>query len=344
MPAFRRPSSSPLVLLRGLLADPLALRTTLRMPGRFHKGPLPPLTAAQASLAGRLRQDVEHVAGNIGERNVFTPDKLAAAELWLGSRLQKLGHRVNRQAYTVGAVECANVWIDLPGRSSSDEIVVIGSHYDSVHNCPAANDNGSGVAAVLHLAAHFASLPDAARPARTLRFVFFANEEPPHFWTENMGSLVFARACRAKAEKIVAMITPETIGCYLDEPGSQRYPIPLGGWYPTTGDFIAFIGLADSGALVQQCVGAFRAAAAFPSIGAALPGIIPGVGSSDHWSFARVGYPALMITDTAPFRYRYYHTPQDTPDKMDFERMGRVVEGLEGVVLDLARGPDQDRS
>ena len=88
MPALRRPTSTPLVLLRGLLADPLALRTTLRMPGRFHRGPLPPLTAAQAALAARLRRDVEHIAGNIGERNVFTPDKLAAAELWLGSRLQ----------------------------------------------------------------------------------------------------------------------------------------------------------------------------------------------------------------------------------------------------------------
>ena len=124
------------------------------------------------------------------------------------------------------------------------------------------------------------------------------------------------------------MVTPETIGCYLDEPGSQRYPIPLGRWYPTTGNFIAFIGLADSGPLVQQCVGAFRSAAAFPAIGAALPGIIPGVGSSDHWSFARVGYPALMITDTSFYRNPHYHEATDTPDTLDYPFLAKVTRGV----------------
>jgi Zn-dependent M28 family amino/carboxypeptidase len=132
------------------------------------------------------------------------------------------------------------------------------------------------------------------------------------------------------------MLTPETIGCYSDEPGSQRYPLPLvKRFYGDKGNFIAFIGVGKSAGLVRKCVGLFREQAQFPSMGAALPSIVPGVGASDHWGFWRVGYPALMVTDTAPFRYRYYHTRLDTPDKMDFDRMARVVDGLQGVVSSL---------
>ncbi|MBY0308032.1 MAG: M28 family peptidase, partial [Phycisphaerales bacterium] len=200
--------------------------------------------------------------------------------------------------------------------------------------CPAANDNGSGVAATLALMRRFAAW---GAPARTVRFAFFANEEPPHFWTDKMGSFVMGEACRAKGENIIAMLTPETIGCYSDEPGSQRYPLPLvRRFYGDKGNFVAFIGIGKSASLVRRCVGLFRRHAEFPSLGAALPSVVPGVGASDHWGFWRVGYPALMVTDTAPYRYRYYHTRADLPDKIDFERMARVVEGLHRVVGSLA--------
>ena len=88
--------------------------------------------------------------------------------------------------------------------------------------------------------------------------------------------------------------------------------------------------------LVRGVVGSFRRQAKFPSQGGALPGALPGVGWSDHWSFWQVGYPALMVTDTAPFRYPHYHRPSDTPDKLDYERMARVVDGLRAVVEELA--------
>jgi hypothetical protein len=325
------------VLLRGLLARPGDVQITLRMPGRMHTGPLPPATTDQVALAARLRTTVEHLAVTIGERNMFVPERLREAECWLGERLQKLG-KVQRQPYRVGSVECVNLWIDFPGSTHPEEIVVVGAHYDSVRGCPAANDNGTGVAATLEIAEQLAAAyanDQAARPARTLRIVLFVNEEPPHFWTEKMGSLVFARACKERGDRIVAMLTPETIGCFSDAPNSQSYPIPLGRMYPTTGNFIAFIGMGEAGELVRKCVGVFRKTTPFPCIGAALPGVVPGVGSSDHWSFWRMGYPALMITDTAPFRYRYYHTPQDTPDKIDFDKCARVVDGLIRVVSNL---------
>jgi Zn-dependent M28 family amino/carboxypeptidase len=89
--------------------------------------------------------------------------------------------------------------------------------------------------------------------------------------------------------------------------------------------------------LVRQVVASFRRQVKFPSEGAALPAIIPGVSWSDQWAFWRMGYPAVMVTDTAPFRYPYYHTAQDTPDKIHYEYLTRVVVGLELVVAEIVR-------
>ena len=132
------------------------------------------------------------------------------------------------------------------------------------------------------------------------------------------------------------MISLETVGCFFTQPNSQRYPVPLlGAIYPTTGNFIAFVGNIASRKLVRQAIGSFRRHAQFPSEGAALPPSIPGVGWSDHWSFWQHGYNAIMVTDTAPFRYPHYHTPSDTPEKLDYDSMARVVAGMENVIRDL---------
>jgi len=222
----------------------------------------------------------------------------------------------------------------------ADEIVIIGGHYDTVSFSPGANDNGTGAAATLELARLFAG----KKPTRTLRFVEFVNEEPPFFWTDNMGSLVYAKRCKQRSEKVVAMLSLETMGYYSDKIGSQQYPLPfLGSIYPLQGNFIGFIANAASGSLVKDVVASFRRHTQFPSEGAALPGDISGVGWSDQWSFWQQGYPALMVTDTAPFRYPYYHTSEGTPDKVDFDRLARVVAGLERVIADLSglRQPQQ---
>lgn len=325
----RRIQSKYLPILRGVKAS---MRMQLRMPGKSFKGPLPPMTAEQEAIERELRRDVEHLAGNIGERNVYKPAELKETEAYLTAELEQLGYEVRRQTYDVMGVRCANLDVELKGRDKPGEIVIVGAHYDSIIDCPAANDNGTGVAATLAIARRFAG----RETGRTLRFVCFVNEEPPWFWTEDMGSLVYAKACKARGENIAAMLTPETIGCYSDEPGSQSYPPLIGLMYPKTGNFISFIGMHEARELVSRCVRVFREKCEFPSEGAALPSMVPMVGASDHWSFWRMGYPALMITDTAPFRYRHYHQPTDTPDKIDFARTARVVGGLRDVVEDLA--------
>jgi Zn-dependent M28 family amino/carboxypeptidase len=306
----------------------------IRMPGQSHRGPLPPVTPAETALAAAMKADVEALAVTIGRRNVWEPARYAAAASLVETALRGAGQTVTRIPFDGGDWRPENVEGALPGTSAASEIVVVGAHYDSVRETVGANDNGSGVAALLALARAFAGKP----AARSLRFVAFANEEPPWFQTDKMGSLVYARACRERGDRVTAMISLETIGFYSDGDGSQDYPFPFGFFYPSRGNFVTFVGNLGSRALVRETISIFRETTQFPSEGGALPGWIPGVGWSDHWSFWKAGYPAVMITDTAPFRYPHYHTSKDTADKLDYERMARVVVGVERVVRRLAGG------
>ena len=293
---------------------------------------MPALTADQRALSEQLRQDVTHLATTIGPRNITHPRQYRAAMEFIEAELRAAGLSVTRQEYDVDGDVCVNLVGEQPGGARKDEIVVVGAHYDTCFSTPGANDNGSGVAGVLALARRLAG----TRPARTVRFLVFANEEPPYFKTAQMGSLVYAQKCRARGDRIVVMLCLEAIGFYSDAPGSQRYPFPVGLFYPSRGDFIAFVSRTRERGLVRRCVRVFRQHADFPSEGAALPGMLPGIDWSDHWSFWQAGYPALMVTDTAPFRYAHYHADEDTPDQLDYDRLARVMCGLEKVVADLA--------
>ena len=136
------------------------------------------------------------------------------------------------------------------------------------------------------------------------------------------------------------MISLETIGYYSVDPGSQRYPPPLNFMYPNTGNFIAFVSNTENGLWVRILTDVFRQQVPFPSGGAALWGWIPGVGWSDHWAFWKEGFPAVMVTDTALFRYPAYHTAEDTPDKVHYEHLARVVSGMQRVIATIANQPD----
>lgn len=304
----------------------------IRMPLQSYRDPLPPLTGEETATRELLKADVEHLASQIGDRNVIAYSQLGAAAEFIEARFSESGYAVKHLPYEVAGKTCENLEVEIPGQDPAGEVVVVGAHYDSVWGCPGANDNASGVAALLELARAFR----AAKPSRALRFVAFVNEEPPYFQTTNMGSRVYARQCRERGDKIAAMLSLETIGFYTDADRSQQYPFPLGLFYPSRGNFIAFAGNTTSRALVIQCVRSFRRHTRFPSEGAALPGWLPGVGWSDHWAFWRERYPGVMITDTAPFRYAHYHTEADTPDKLDYDRMTRVVVGVEKVIQTLA--------
>ncbi|MFQ5545883.1 MAG: M28 family peptidase [Acidiferrobacterales bacterium] len=283
-----------------------------------------------ASLTARLRAHVETLAGAIGERNLTHFLALTQAADYIEQTWRNQGYIVTRHEYETRSKKVANLEITRQGQSP--EIVVVGAHYDSVFGSPGANDNGSGVAAMLELSGDLAK----EQPQRTVRFVAFVNEEPPFFKTEAMGSRQYVKMARARGDVIRAMLCLETIGYYRDEPDSQQYPAPLGLFYPDTGNFIGFVSNLRSRALLGQVVAAFRTASDFPSERVATFGWIPGVDWSDHWSFWREGIPAVMVTDTALYRYPYYHTAQDRPDKVDYKRLAQVVRGLTTVVRVLA--------
>jgi len=302
------------------------------MPGSTWSGPLPPLTDKEQLIHDNLKRHVEELAGRIGERNVWRSEAMAAAAGYIQERLEDAGYTVNVQPFSSRGLTVNNIEAVLPGHGAAEEIIVVGAHYDSVADCPGADDNASGVAAMLELARLLAgtTLP------RTVRFVAFANEEAPFFYGDEMGSNLYAARAQAQGERIDAMLSLETVGYYTDQPGSQQYPFPFSLFYPDTGNFIGFVGNLSSRPLVRKAVGAFRASTAFPSEGVAAPSGIEGIHWSDHWSFWEAGYPAIMVTDTAPFRYPYYHTSMDTPGQLDYTGLARVTSGLVEVVGVLA--------
>lgn len=285
-------------------------------------------------LEFRLRQHVETLAGDIGPRHVHRPHALHAAEAFIAGEFAALGFAVVRQTYLADGVESSNLEVTVPGSARASEIVLAGAHYDTVPNSPGADDNASGVAGLLEIARHLRG----ARCARTLKLVAFVNEEPPFFYFGEMGSRVYARAARTRGDDIRVMLSLEMLGCYSNDAASQRYPPPLGFFYPDAGNFIAFVSNLRSRRALGELVRAFKAGSDFPAEKLASPAIVPGVSWSDQLSFWREGYPAVMVTDTAFYRYRHYHQPTDTPDRLDYARMARVVEGLERAVCSLAGG------
>lgn len=284
--------------------------------------------------APRLYAHVEMLASTIGERNVWRYDALQRAAEYIEGEFTRNGYDPGRQTYDVSRVPVSNIETALAGSSRPSEIVLLGAHYDTVSGCPGANDNGTGVAALLELSRRFAG---RSQP-RTIRFVAFVNEEPPFFHTDAMGSVVNAKAARARGDDITAMISLETMGYYSAEKRSQHYPQPLAMVYPDVGNFIGFVANVGSARIMMRARRAFKGRTAFPLQTAAAPAALPGVGWSDQWAFWEAGYPGMMVTDTAPFRYPWYHTADDTPDKISADKLAHVVDGLEHVVAVLAGG------
>lgn len=313
--------------------------SSMSVPGASYSGPLLAMMPGEVELRNNLRWHVQILAGEIGERNRAHPQAYLRAEDYITRAFRRAGYAPRLlQERRVAGVAIHNIEAALESTDQPGEILVIGAHYDSEEDCPGANDNGSGIAALIEVARLCAGQP----MARTVRFVAFYDEE--HFGNRPMGSRLYAADCRQRHENIVGMISLETIGYYSDAPHSQRYPSMFHAFhpsYPRTGNFIAFIGNSHSRESVNQAVTSFRTHSRFPSEGLVAPWFVGDAGRSDHGSFWKEGYPGLMVTDTADFRYDYYHELQDTPDKLDYDRTARVTAGLAQVIHALANGRRQ---
>lgn len=305
------------------------------MPGTSFKGHAPALSQTQQRRKDRLHTHVRVLASDIGERNLQTPQAYAAAADYIHGVMRGIDESAYRERFRFGNDRSDNIIVDLRGQSKPEEFVVIGAHYDTVAQSPGANDNGTGISVLLELVNAF----QTSAVARSLRFVAFANEEAPYFGTEAMGSLRHLDAAQGRGERIVAMLALETLGAFSDAANSQHYPPPFRFFYPSTGNFVGFVGDTQSRSLLHAAIAAFRQSAQLPSEGVAAPRFIKDVRRSDHLAYWEAGIPALMVTDTANFRYAEYHTAADTIDVVDFDALTRVTEGLIAAVTAIADRP-----
>jgi Zn-dependent M28 family amino/carboxypeptidase len=280
----------------------------------------------------RLEAHVRQLSVELAPRDVGHLENLDRTAVYLADQLRQTGAAVSEQPYRVEGNSYRNV-IARFGPDTSERIIV-GAHYDSAGPLPGADDNASGVAGLLELARLFGSQP----PQMRVELVGFSTEEPPYFRSTGMGSSVHATSLRTNNVKVRAMLSLEMIGYFSDAPGSQHFPVGLlGALYPSTGNFIAVVGRVSDGLLVRQVKSAMSNAAPLRVHSINAPSFIPGVDFSDQLNYWHEGYGAVMITDTAFYRNRNYHTAHDTAEKLDYKRMGMVVEGVYAAVIELSR-------
>jgi Zn-dependent M28 family amino/carboxypeptidase len=289
-----------------------------------------------ATLVDTLYRHVDRLAGLIGTRHLGQPRALAAAAELVERELTDAGYSVERQPYSVGGQEVANIVAELPGGKRKDEVVVVGAHYDTVTTTPGADDNASAVAVMIETARRMRRL----QPARTVRFVGFPCEEKPHFFTGEMGSQVYARQCRDRRERIKGMLCLEMVGYYSTEPASQRVPASIPRFlhpaFPKRGNFLAAVGNLRAWRLSWKFRRGFKRAVRFPLFSIVLPESIAEIRRSDNSSFWDQGYEALMLTDTSFLRNPHYHLSTDTPETLDYPRMAEVTHGIVGGVTIVA--------
>lgn len=301
------------------------------MPGQSLSSGLPPLTQTESEAVLNLQQHVTQLADEIGERHYGVPKAYNQAADYIVEAFKSAGLTPYTEVFGKKS-EFKNIIAEHYGSRLPDEILVIGAHYDTVWMSPGADDNASGVAVMLEIARQLKDI----NLARTVRFVAFANEEYPHFFTDDMGSLFHAKRAHERNEKIVGMISLEMLGYYSNEPNSQSYPSPFSWFYPNTANFVAFVSDFTSRNLTRQSIRIFREAKVFPAEGLTAPvALVPDVRRSDQAAFWRYKYPAFMVTDTAAYRNYAYHNVSDVPNTLDYAAMARITTGLIQVIQEL---------
>jgi len=318
------------ILLLALLLSAFLLYSVLKIKGSpsivFHPTP--------GTKNMTLYRHVEELTVKIGSRSVFEYDKLTAAKEYILSSLRQMGCTPAVQDFTYQERVFSNIIVALPGKTHPEDVVVIGAHYDTVAGTPGADDNASAVATLLEMC----RLLKDFSPERTLKLVFFTLEEPPVFRSESMGSFVYAREARNRQEQISAMISLEMLGYYSDKEGGQSFPVPLMAlMFPSTPNFIAVVGNLSSRSLVNKVSDSLRKGGSVPVETLTTVGFVPGVDFSDHRSFWKMGYPAVMITDTAFYRNPNYHKETDRIDTLDFSRLSSLLDGLVQMAKDLSQ-------
>lgn len=297
----------------------------------------PLLTRAAASSErtvdpARLKAHVHKLSVELTPRDETHIENLDAVAAYIKNEFSQTTASVLEQPYRVQGKSYRNV-IARFGPDSPERIIV-GAHYDTAGPLPGADDNASGVAGLIELARLLGRQP----PRMRVELVAFTLEEPPYFGTTGMGSSVHAESLLKEDVLVRAMFSLEMIGYFSDAPNSQGFPAGfLSALYPSTGNFISVVGRLGDWSLVRRTKSAMRNASPLPVYSINAPRFIPGVDFSDQLNYWHAGYTAVMITDTAFYRNRNYHTAADTEEKLDYKRMAMVVEGVYAAVVELTK-------
>ncbi len=283
-------------------------------------------------IQNHLKSTVGFLAGKTGSRGYMQLDNLQSAADFIKAELAGYGYDVSVQRYTAKGNSYENISVIKRGEKTPEKIIVVGAHYDTVLGTPGADDNASGVAGLLELARLFSD----TSPAKTLNLVAFTLEEPPFFRSGLMGSHMYAEQLKNENSDVEGMICLEMIGYFSDEPDSQTFPLPFFSLiYPDRGNFITLVSNIQSKGFLNRIKGGFKKGTDLPVESLSSFSIIPGVDFSDHRSFWKFGFDAIMVTDTAFYRNPHYHGPGDIPSTLDYERMADVVIGLNAALKEL---------
>jgi hypothetical protein len=285
-------------------------------------------------IQNNLRKTVRILSQEIGSRGYLQIDALQKSDEYITSELKRYGYTVSLQPYEYQGRTYNNIYTEIRGDKKPGSILLLGAHYDTVAGTPGADDNASGIAGLLEVA----RLLRNRSFDRTVRFVAFTLEEPPLFRSTYMGSYVYARSLKEKEENIEGMICLEMIGYFTDKPESQFFPLSLFRWiFPNKGNFISFVSNLQSKDFLKEVKSGFQKGTTLPVESLSTFPFIPGIDFSDHRSFWKFGYKALMITDTAFYRNPHYHGSGDVSETLDYERMAEVVLGLTSAIEELAK-------
>lgn len=320
------------ILTLAICSIAVSIALMIGMPEKSFQGQPTPLNGKELVIRENLMENLDLLTVSIGERNCQKYEQLEAAAQFIESSFETYGYQPRSQFYEIEGRRYRNIEATIIGTTKPDEIIVVGAHYDTMPDCPGADDNGTGVVSTLALA----KLLKDKRLDRTVRFVAFTNEEYPFFWSDDMGSRVYAKQCRKDGDNIIGMIAIETIGFFSNEPGSQNYPINSFGFFPDKGNFLFFVGNLYSRDFLTDSIGAFRKHSQVPSQGIAAFDCFEDISRSDNNSFWLEGYPGFMITDTANFRNPNYHRSSDTMDTLDIDNFTRSVSAFEKMITELA--------
>lgn len=276
------------------------------------------------STPDSLRKYVEYLCYDIPPRNHKHPEGLLKTRELILSVFRKYSSDVVTREWENGDFSFQNISAFFGDKSK--EKVIIGAHYDVWSDFPGADDNASGVAALLELARLFNSSPPKIR----VELIAYDSEEPPFFGGKEMGSFVHSLEVKQKNEKVRVMVCLEMIGYYSKKQTMSYFLMDL--LYPKKGNFIAVVGRYKERLFVKQFKAGINGRGVTKAVGYCGPMIL-GVDLSDHRNFWNIGLNAVMITDTAFLRNPNYHTEKDLPSTLDYKKMSGVVDGVFSTIM-----------